>query len=51
MDLIAAFNDRRLRISERVDRNELTEADAQIETQKLFASIAEVEKQRDSVRK
>jgi hypothetical protein len=51
MDLIAAFNDKRLQISERVDRNEITEANAQVETQKLFAGIVEVEKQRDSMRK
>jgi len=51
MDLIAAFNAKRLQISERVDRKQLTEADAQVETQKLFASIVEAEKQRDSVRK
>jgi hypothetical protein len=51
MDLIAAFNAKRLQISERVDRNELSEADAQLENQKLFASIAEAEKQRDSMRK
>jgi hypothetical protein len=51
MDLIAAFNAKRLQISERVDRNQLTEADAQVETQKLFASIVEAEKQRDSIRK
>lgn len=47
MDLIAAFNAKRLQISERVDRKQLTEADAQVETQKLFASIVEAEKQRD----
>ncbi|MGA2056012.1 MAG: hypothetical protein ABSG88_11930 [Bradyrhizobium sp.] len=51
MDLIAAFNAQRLQISERVDRKQLSEADAQIETQKLFASIVEAEKQRDSIRK
>jgi hypothetical protein len=51
MDLIAAFNAKRLQISERVDRKQLTEADAQVETQKLFASIVEAEKQRDSIRK
>jgi predicted lipid-binding transport protein (Tim44 family) len=51
MDLIAAFNAKRLQISERVDRKQLTEADAQIETQTLFASIVEAEKQRDSIRK
>jgi hypothetical protein len=51
MDLIAAFNAKRLQISELVDRKQLTEADAQVETQKLFASIVEAEKQRDSIRK
>jgi len=51
MDLIAAFNAKRLEISERVDRKQLTEADAQIETQRLFASIVEAQKQRDSIRK
>jgi hypothetical protein len=51
MDLIAAFNAKRLQISERVDRKQLTEADAQVETQKLFASVIEAEKQRDSLRK
>jgi hypothetical protein len=51
MDLIAAFNAKRLQISERVDRNQLSEADAQVETQKLFANIVEAEKQRDSIRK
>jgi hypothetical protein len=51
MDLIATFNAKRLQISERVDRNQLTEADGQVETQKLFASIVEAEKQRDSIGK
>jgi hypothetical protein len=51
MDLITAFNAQRLQISERVDRKQLSEADAQVETQKLFASIVEAEKQRDSIRK
>jgi hypothetical protein len=51
MDLIAAFTTKRVQISERVDRKQLTEADAQVETQKLFASIVEAEKQRDSIRK
>ncbi len=51
MDLIAALNAKRIQISERVDRKQLTEADAQVENQKLFASIVEVEKQRDSIRK
>jgi predicted lipid-binding transport protein (Tim44 family) len=51
MDLIAALTTKRIQISERVDRKQLTEADAQVETQKLFASIVEAEKQRDSIRK
>jgi hypothetical protein len=51
MDLIAAFNAQRLQISERVDRKQITEADAQVEIQKLFASVVEAEKQRDSIRK
>lgn len=51
MDLIAAFNAKRLQISERVDQKQITEADAQVETQKLFASIVEAEKQRDSIGK
>jgi hypothetical protein len=51
MDLIAAFTTKRVQISERVDRKQITEADAQVETQKLFASIVEAEKQRDSIRK
>jgi len=51
MDLIAAFNAQRLQISERVDRKQITEADAQVETQQLFANIVEAEKQRDSARK
>jgi hypothetical protein len=51
MDLIAAFNAKRLEISERVDRKQITEADAQIETQRLFASIVEAEKQRDGIHK
>jgi ribosomal protein L20 len=51
MDLIAALTARRVQISERVDRNQLTEADAAVENQKLFASIVEAEKQRDSIRK
>jgi hypothetical protein len=51
MDLIAAFNAKRLQMSERVDRNQLTEADAQVENQNLFASIVEAEKQRDTIRK
>lgn len=50
MDLIAAFNAQRLQISERVDRKQITEADAQVEIQKLFASIVEAEKRRDSTR-
>ncbi|MGJ4960147.1 hypothetical protein ACQR1H_31235 [Bradyrhizobium sp. HKCCYLRH2015] len=51
MDLIAAFNAKRLQISERVDREELAEADAQTESQRLFASIVEAERQRDAMRK
>ncbi|WP_298261694.1 hypothetical protein [Bradyrhizobium sp.] len=51
MDLIEDFNTKRLQISERVDRRKLTETDAKIETQKLFASIVEAERQRDSMRK
>jgi hypothetical protein len=51
MDLIAALAAKRVQISERVDRNQLTEADAQVEIQKLFASLIEAEKQRDSIRK
>jgi hypothetical protein len=50
MDLIEAFNAKRLEISERIDRKQLAEADAQVEAQKLFASIVEAEKQRDSIR-
>jgi|SRR5579863_9401442 len=51
MDLIEAFTTKRVQISERVDRKQITETDAQVETQKLFASIVEAEKQRDNIRK
>jgi hypothetical protein len=47
MDLIATFTTKRVQISERVDRMQITEADAQLETQKLYANIVETEKQRD----
>jgi hypothetical protein len=51
MDLITALTVRRVQISERVDRNQITEADAQVEIQKLSAGLIEAEKQRDSIRK
>lgn len=51
MDLVEAFTTQRVQISERVDRKQLTEVEAQAENQKLFANIVEAEKQRDSVRK
>jgi hypothetical protein len=42
---------KRLELFERVDRKQLSEADALVETQRLFAGIVDAEKQRDGIRK
>lgn len=51
MDLVAALAAKRVELSERIDRKQVSEADAQVENQKLFAAVIEAEKQRDSIRK
>jgi len=47
MDLIALFTAKRLQISERVDRHELTEIQAQLENTKIFTEIVDAERRRD----
>jgi hypothetical protein len=51
MDLIATFTAKRLQVAQRIDRNELTESQAQSENTKLFNEIVEVERQRDNGRR
>ncbi len=50
MDLIEYFAAKRLEVAAKIDRGELTEQEAQIETQKIFASIQATERQRDAAR-
>jgi hypothetical protein len=48
MDLIEFFAAKRLELAAKIDRGELTEQQAQLESNKLYASIQETERQRDS---
>jgi hypothetical protein len=48
MDLISLFTAKRLEVAERIDRKELTEIQAQLETTKLFTEISNAERLRDN---
>lgn len=48
MDLIEFFAMKRLELATKIDRGELTEDQAKLETQKVYASIQETERRRDS---
>lgn len=50
MDLIQYFAAKRLELAIKIDRGEMTEQQAQIETQKIFGSIQATERQRDAAR-
>ena len=47
IDLIQFFAARRLELAAKLDRGEMTEQQAQVETQKLYANIQATERQRD----
>ncbi len=51
MDLIATFTAKRLQIAQKIDRSEITEAQAQFENTKLLNDIVEAERQRDNARR
>jgi hypothetical protein len=51
MDLIQYFAAKRLEIAARVDRNELTEAQADTQITNTYASITDAERQRDAARR
>ena len=48
MDLIQFFAAKRLEFAAKIDRGELTEQQAQLESNKVYASIQATERQRDS---
>jgi hypothetical protein len=48
MDLIEFFATKRLELAAKIDRGELTEQQAQLESNKAYASMQEVERQRDN---
>jgi hypothetical protein len=48
MDLIEFFAAKRLELAAKIDRGELTEKQAQIESTKAYASIQEAERRRDT---
>ena len=48
--LIEFFAEKRLELAARIDRGELTEDQAKLETQKVYASIQATERQRDAAR-
>jgi hypothetical protein len=48
MDLIEFFAAKRLELAAKIDRNELTEDQAKLETEKIYASIQETERRRDN---
>ncbi len=50
MDLISVFTTKRAVVAEKMDRNELTEVQAQAENAKIFSEIVEAEKRRDGGR-
>ncbi|MGB7034677.1 MAG: hypothetical protein WBD71_04055, partial [Xanthobacteraceae bacterium] len=47
MDLIQTFAAERLELASKIDRGEMTEQQAQLEGQRLYASIQATERQRD----
>jgi len=47
MDLIEFFAAKRLELPAKIDRGELTERQAQLDSKKAFASIQEAERRRD----
>jgi hypothetical protein len=51
MDLIALFTAKRMLVSERLDRKQISEVDAGVENQQAFADIVTEEKARDAMRK
>jgi hypothetical protein len=50
MDLIEFFAAKRLELAGKIDRNELTEDQAKLETEKVYANIQATERQRDAAR-
>jgi hypothetical protein len=50
MDLIEYFAAKRIEMATKIDRGEMTEQQAEIETQQIFASIQATERQRDAAR-
>jgi hypothetical protein len=48
MDLIQSFAERRLEIASKQDRGELTDQQGQVETNKAFSAIQDIERRRDS---
>lgn len=48
MDLIEFFATKRLELAAKIDRDEITEQQAQIEANKLYASLQETERHRDN---
>jgi len=48
MDLISLFTAKRAAVAEKMDRNELTEVQAQAEITKIFSEIVEAEHRRDA---
>ncbi|MDA9491182.1 hypothetical protein [Bradyrhizobium sp. CCBAU 11361] len=51
MDLVALMIAKRAQISEQLDRNEMSEADANVAFQQAFTDVITAEKMRDSARK
>jgi hypothetical protein len=49
MDLIQFFSAKRLELAAKIDRGELTEKQAKLETERAFASIQATERQRDGI--
>jgi hypothetical protein len=50
MDLIEFFAGKRLEVAAKIDRGELTEQQAQLETNKVYANVQAIERQRDRLR-
>jgi hypothetical protein len=48
MDLIEAFARKRMELAAKIDRGELTEQQAQLESNRVYASVHEAERRRDS---
>jgi hypothetical protein len=51
MDLVTLMTGKRMQIAERLDRNQLSEADANVAYQQAFTDIVTAEKARDAMRK